>query len=247
MNSGEVVLIGAGPGHPDFITVAGLRALQSAEVVLEDALIDPLFRELYAPHADVYYAGKRCGRHSMTQDEINGLLLRLASEGKKTARLKGGDPFVFGRGGEEALFLRQHGIPVQIIPGVSTFASAGALCGIPLTHRGISDSAMLINGHNTEQDWEMLARYKGTIVVFMGAHNARYIAARLLYAGAHPDLPAGIIRSASLPEQTCTVSSLSEVALAGVPGESGPCILYFGQVVNLKDALTLVSAESFPC
>lgn len=248
MNSGEVFLIGAGPGHPDYITVAGLRVLESCDAVLEDALIDPLFRDLY-PRAEIYYAGKRCGRHSMTQEEINALLLRLAREGKKTVRLKGGDPFVFGRGGEEAIFLRSRGIVVHVIPGVSTFASAGALCGIPLTHRGVSDSAILVNGHNMDQDWEMLARYRGTIVVFMGAHNGRSIAARLLYAGAPADLPAGIVRSASLPDQVCSVSSLVDIARDGVLCEGGPCILYFGRVVNLRDALSfaLPAVEGFPC
>src|SRR5713226_10419943 len=170
-SSGKVCLVGAGPGDPELITLKGLRYLRAADVVVYDRLINVSLLDEVRPEAERVFAGKEPGCHPMKQEEINSLLIKYARQGQLVVRLKGGDPFVFGRGGEEALALADAGIPFEVVPGVSAASAVPALAGIPLTHRGVSAQVTLVSGQSAdgaELDYEALARTPGTLVVFMG-------------------------------------------------------------------------------
>ena len=233
-NTGKVYLIGAGPGHPDYLSLKGARILSSCDVIVYDALIDPAFRSLYPKKAKRIYVGKRRGNHSISQEEINHILFQEAIAGNIVARLKGGDPFLFGRGGEEALFLSEQEIPFEVIPGVSSFLAAGAAGNIPPTHRGVSDSVLLLNGHKLNHDWEMLAGFKGTIVFFMGLHNLEKIVLSLRCAGARANLPIAIVQNVTTNSHTIK-SNLTDIldAVGGIG--PGPALIYVGDTVEVLE------------
>ena len=240
--AGLVTLAGAGPGDPELLTLKARRRLAQADAIVHDALVSEGIRALFPPRARVFDVGKRAGRADSTpQAEIDALLLRLARAGLRVVRLKGGDPFVFGRGGEEALALRAAGIACEVVPGVSAAQGAAAGAGIPLTQRGLSRSCTLLSGHGPHLDavdWTALVALGGTWVFFMAAQHTQEIARRLLAHGAAPDLPLALVEGATLPGQRVTVRTLAEVARAGlVPAAPLPGLVLVGPTVALGETL----------
>ncbi|TGK11826.1 uroporphyrinogen-III C-methyltransferase [Leptospira fletcheri] len=250
---GKVYLVGAGPGNPDLLTLRALRILESAEVILYDALLDPSFLEYFPRTAIAHYVGKRAGQHSATQTEIQDLLIKYATSGKTVVRLKGGDPFLFGRGGEELEALRASEIDYEIVPGVSSLTGGSSAAGFPLTHRGLSRQVLIMDGHtvlNEDTDWNWFAKFKGTIALFMGTSSIQKIANQLIDHGADPELPLALVENASLPEQKIGTLTLGEAARNGVPKNgTGPGIIYIGAVVGLRsktDPSILDGQSHFP-
>lgn len=240
MKTGFVSLVGAGPFGPDLLTLKALRRLQEADVILYDALVGESIHELFPRGVPAISVGKRCGRHALTQPEINRLLIRLGRRGQRVVRLKGGDPYIFGRGGEEALSLIRAGVPFEVVPGVSSVAAVGALAGIPITHRGLAQSIQIIQGHDlgVESDWQALARFCGTLIVLMGTAAVQEIASRLLAAGANKDRPIAMVETAPDLSLYTTLSTLAETALHGITKRTkGPGIIYIGDVVTLATQL----------
>ena len=239
--SGAVYLVGAGPGDPDLLTLRALRLMEQADVVLYDELIGPDILDRVRRDAERVYVGKQKGRHSLTQDEINALMLREAQAGKRVLRLKGGDPFVFGRGGEERDYLERHGVAVISVPGITAALGGLAAAGIPLTHRDHASAATFVTGHtragDLETDWAALAQGDRTIVVYMGLSNATQIAEHLIGAGMDRQTPVAIVQNATLPEQSVSTGYLSQLgALAARHAGHGPALLVIGTVVTLSAA-----------
>ena len=234
--SAKVWLIGAGPGDPELLTLKAVRALGQADVVITDDLVNPEILA-HAPNARVIRAGKRGGCKSTPQAFIEKLMIRCAQRGLTVARLKGGDPFVFGRGGEELLALTAAGIEVEVVSGITAGMGATAALGIPVTHRDIARGVTFITGHTrdgTEPDWEAFVRSGTTLVVYMGVTNLPRIARSLLDAGMPASMPAAAIQDGTTARQKKVVSTLarieSEVAAAGI---ASPALLVFGEVVAL--------------
>lgn len=243
MPPGKVWLVGAGPGDPGLITVRGLSVLARAEVVLTDALVHPSLLEACS-QAEIHNVGKRYGEDSASQDAINRLLVELASAGKRVVRLKGGDPLLFARGGEEALALAAARIPFEIVPGVSSPAAAGAYAGIPLTHRDLSKSVTFITGSDragkewSPDAWKKLATATDTICVLMGMRRLEEIALAILEGGRNPDTPAAVIHWGTRPEQRVVVAPLSDIARAArEAGVKNPSVIVVGDVVGLREPL----------
>src|SRR5579885_1313949 len=242
---GKVYLVGAGPADPDLITVKGLRCLRVADVVIYDSLASPQLLEEAHPRAERVYVGKRAGHHCMKQEQINALLIQYAQQGQIVVRLKGGDPFVFGRGGEEALALAQAGIPFEVVPGVSSAIAVPAYAGIPVTHRHLASSVTIVTGHedaahtSSRVDWEALAKLDGTLVILMGVATLAHIAERLRNGGLHPDTPAAVIQEGTAPEQHVVTGTLETIAdRAASAGITSPAVVVIGAVVTLHEALT---------
>lgn len=212
---GFVTLLGAGPGDPDLLTLRGLRALQRAEVILTDALVDPAFEAIFPPQAEVVFVGKRRGDHALPQSGIHALLIQHARAGRRVVRLKGGDPFIFGRGGEEALALAAARIPFEVIPGISAVNGIAAATGIPLTHRGLSREIRILEGHTerSPSEWRDLARFRGTLALYMGTRALPDFAAKLLAHGADPELPVALIEAGCTPHQRLHLGCLGDAAL----------------------------------
>jgi uroporphyrin-III C-methyltransferase len=242
---GSVWLAGAGPGDPGLITVLGLHAIASADAILYDALVNEVLLAFARPGAEVIYAGKRRGELSAKQPDISRSLVALARKGKRVLRLKGGDPFVFGRGGEEALALARASIPFRIVPGVTAGIGGLAYAGIPVTHRDTNHVVTFITGHGTDGnlphlDWRAIAQGSPTIVLYMALAHADEIAAKLIAAGRPADEPAAIVSDATLA-QTVRVTTLG--ALADSAREStAPAILVIGENVRLRAGLDWIGA-----
>lgn len=241
---GTVYIVGAGPGDEDLITVRGVETLRKADVVVYDYLANPSLLDECGKTCERIYVGKMAGKHSLPQEEINALLVERARQGKVVIRLKGGDPFVFGRGGEEALELARQGIPFVVVPGITAALAAAAYAGIPLTHRGLASSAALITGHEDptkaggDVDWERLALGAGTLTVYMGVKNLPDIVERLVAAGRPGSTPAALIRWGTLNRQQTLTGELGQIAtLAEERGFEPPAILVVGEVVNLRQKL----------
>lgn len=244
LKPGIVYLIGAGPGDPGLITVKGMDYLRQADVVIYDYLANPAFLREAKDAAEKIYVGKKSGKHHSSQDEINQLLIVKAREGKSVARLKGGDPYVFGRGGEEALCLHEAGIPFEVIPGVTASFAAGAYAGIPLTHRDYTTSLGLVTGHENPEkkmsslDWEKLATGVGTLVFYMGMANLPLIARELTTHGRPASTPVAIVRWATTPRQQTLVATLGDVVYkVAEAGLKPPAIIIVGEVVRLREQL----------
>jgi len=244
LQPGIVYLIGAGPGDPGLITVKGLDSLRRADVVVYDYLANPQLLDAARPDAERIYVGKVRGHHHRPQDEINSLLADLALQGKTVARLKGGDPYVFGRGGEEALHLHQAGIPFEVIPGVTASFAAAAYAGIPLTHRDFTTSLGLVTGHEhpdkkmSTLDWEKLATGVGTLVFYMGMANLALIARELIAHGRPSDTPVAVIQWATTPRQRTLVATLADVVEKVAAAKlQPPAIIIVGEVVTLREQL----------
>ncbi|HEY6452426.1 MAG TPA: siroheme synthase CysG [Steroidobacteraceae bacterium] len=231
---GEVYLIGAGPGDPDLLTLRALQLLQQSDVVLYDRLVSPAVLARVRRDAERVYVGKETGRHRVTQQRIHALLLEYAGRGLRVARLKGGDPFIFGRGGEELDALAAAGIPVVVVPGITAALGAAAAAGLPLTHRGVAQSVTFVTamGDRAEGlDWHALAASAQTVVFYMGVAQLGRIVGRLLAQGAPPGRPAAIIERATLPEQRVVAGSLHDIAgRAQQAGVAAPALLIVGEV-----------------
>ncbi|MCE5283682.1 MAG: uroporphyrinogen-III C-methyltransferase [Deltaproteobacteria bacterium] len=237
---GKVYIIGAGPGDPGLITLRGVRCLQEADVVVYDYLVNPEILRHTRDGAERIYAGKQGGAHTLSQEAINELLVRKAGEGAIVARLKGGDPFVFGRGGEEAEALHGAGIPFEVVPGVSSAVAVPAYAGIPLTHRGYTSTVAFVTGHEdpekgkSELDWPTLAGI-GTLVFLMGVKNLPGIAENLIRSGKDPETPAALIRRGTTPDQETLTGTLGTIAeMADRRQFAPPAILVVGGVAGLR-------------
>jgi uroporphyrinogen III methyltransferase/synthase len=249
-SAGLVSLVGAGPGDPGLITVRGADALSQADVVVYDRLVNERLLDLLPADAERIFAGKGPDAHAMSQDEINALLVERGREGKRVVRLKGGDPFVFGRGGEEALALAGAGVPFEIIPGVSSAIAAPAYAGIPVTHRGIASSVAFITGHEDPEklervvDWATLAAGADTLVLLMGTGQLAEIAEQLIAAGRPSETPVAVIEWGTLPRQRTVVGTLADIAArARDAGIAPPAITIVGDVVRLRDDLRWFDAR----
>jgi len=254
--SGSVWLAGAGPGDPGLITALGIHALQNADAVLHDALINEVLLKLARPGAEIIYAGKRGGKKSCKQSDISRTLVSLARRGKRVLRLKGGDPFVFGRGAEEALALARAGIPFRIVPGVTAGIGGLAYAGIPVTHRDTNHAVTFVTGHGTDGklpklDWSAIARGSPTIVLFMARQYAGEIASKLIEAGRNANEAAAVVSDASFDHQAVQVTTLAGLGEAAA-GSGAPAILVIGENVKLRAGLDWLGAlagkslESYP-
>jgi uroporphyrin-III C-methyltransferase / precorrin-2 dehydrogenase / sirohydrochlorin ferrochelatase len=239
---GEVTLVGAGPGDPELLTLKALRALQDADVILHDRLVSDAVLDLARRDAVRISVGKAAGSIGSTQEQINQLLIEHASAGKRVVRLKGGDPFIFGRGGEELEALAQAQISFSVVPGITAAAGCAAYAGIPLTHRDHAHSVTFVTAHadkdGKEPDWRALAQPGTTAVFYMGLARIEHIVARLIEHGASPELPAGLIAQGTLPEQRVVTATLRTIGAAAQQARmQSPALLVVGRVVALHDSL----------
>ncbi|HEV2439990.1 MAG TPA: uroporphyrinogen-III C-methyltransferase [bacterium] len=238
--AGIVYIVGAGPGDPELITVRGRRMLRRSDVVVYDRLVHPALVRRARAGAERVFVGKTPG-HGVRQDTINALLIDRARRGLRVTRLKGGDPFVFGRGGEEAEALRAAGVRFEIVPGITSAVAVPAYAGIPVTHRRLASAFAVVTGHEcagaSDLDWSALARIP-TLVVLMGHRALGAVAARLLTHGAGPDMPAAVVSRGTTPNQRTVVSRLQDIAAAAALARlEEPSVLIVGEVARLHDAL----------
>lgn len=244
MKEGKVYLVGAGPGDPGLLSIKALKILEKANVVIYDRLITKVILQLIPKKAEKIYVGKRSGKHSISQDKINEILIREARKGKVVVRLKGGDPFLFGRGGEEVQELRKSGIQFEVVPGVTSALAAPTYAGIPLTHRKYASSLAIVTGHedSTKPEnrvkWEKLSTSVDTIVVLMGIKNLENIVKRLLNGGRDPQTSIAIIERGTTTNQRTTIGTLSNIAQkASQRKVKPPAIIIIGDVVKLQKEL----------
>jgi uroporphyrin-III C-methyltransferase len=243
MSMPRIHLVGAGPGNPDLLTVKALRLIQQAEIVVHDRLVPQDILDLIPQSARRIFVGKATRNHSMAQEDINLMLVELARDGKRVVRLKGGDPFIFGRGSEEALTLAEHGIPFEIVPGVTAAAGCGAYAGIPLTHRGLATGVRFVTGHCRKDnelvcDWLGMTDPDTTLVFYMALANLETIRRNLIAAGVNPAMPAAAVSCGTTAAQRSVFATLGtlERALALQPLPA-PCLIIVGRVVALAPEL----------
>jgi len=245
---GEVWLVGAGPGDPDLLTFRALRLMQQAEVVLYDRLIGDGIMNLVRRDAERIYVGKAAKSHTVPQEEIGRTLVRLAKEGKRVLRLKGGDPFIFGRGGEEIETLAAEGIPFQVVPGITAASGCASYAGIPLTHRDHAQACVFVTGHGKDEklgiDWESLIRPNQTIVIYMGLTMLPKLVKEYCNHGGRPDMPAAIVEKGTRPDQRVVAGRIKDLpALAEKAGLGPPSLIIIGTVVTLRRDLAWFEAE----
>nr|WP_202631916.1 siroheme synthase CysG [Cronobacter sakazakii] len=242
---GEVVLVGAGPGDPGLLTLKGLQQIQQADIVVYDRLVSDEIMNLVRRDADRVFVGKRAGYHCVPQEEINQILLREAQRGKRVVRLKGGDPFIFGRGGEELETLCEAGIPFSVVPGITAASGCSAYAGLPLTHRDYAQSVRLITGHlknGGEFDWHNLAAEKQTLVFYMGLNQAAAIQEKLIEHGMDPQMPVALVENGTSVKQRVVAGVLTELGALAQRVES-PSLIIVGRVVALRDKLNWFSSK----
>jgi uroporphyrinogen III methyltransferase/synthase len=249
----QVFLVGAGPGDPRLITVRGRELIELADVIVHDELANRSLLSWAHPSAEFVNVGKRAGHHHVPQTEIGRLLVAHARAGRRVVRLKGGDPLVFGRGGEEAEALRAAGVPFEIVPGVTAAVGAAAGAEIPLTHRGVASAVLFVTGHEcaekngTAVDWSAVAQLRATVVVYMGLRAAASIVAQLRAAGASDDLPVAIVSRATLPDQQVLTATLGTVGGAIAERDiPAPALLIIGEVVRQSPHAAAALAELAP-
>ncbi|VAW68327.1 Uroporphyrinogen-III methyltransferase [hydrothermal vent metagenome] len=256
-NQACVYLVGTGPGDADLLTLKALRLMQSADVIVYDRLVSQQVLNLIPSGIAQIYVGKASGHHSLKQTEINQLLVRCAEKNRRVVRLKGGDPFVFGRGSEEALYLVQHGICFEVVPGITAASAVSSYAGIPLTHRGLSRGVKIITGHAQENrpldiNWKKLADKDHTIVVYMGLENIRQISQQLIIHGLAAETPVAAIENGAGEKQRRIISTLSKIADSVKKQRvQAPVLFVMGEVVRLADQLDWYSgikmeAENIP-
>ena len=245
---GTIYLVGAGPGDPDLLTLRAARLIEAARVIVHDGLVDPAVLALAHPDAELVSVAKRRSKHTMAQEHINSLLLRVAQSGRDVVRLKGGDPFIFGRGGEEAEAARAAGVPVEVVPGISAANGAAAAAQIALTHREASSIVSFVAGQCkglAEQDWAGLAGKGRTLVIYMGVKTAPQIAEKLMEDGLAPDMPIAVIENGARPEMR-----VLRAPLAGLPDlvereeVVSPALIVIGEVTAREDALAALAKEA---
>lgn len=241
-NKGEVYVVGAGPGDPELLTLKALQLMQQADVVVYDYLVSEPIMQLVRRDAELICVGKKAGAHSVAQEHTNQLLIDLALAGKKVCRLKGGDPFIFGRGAEEIEVLLPHQIPFQVVPGITAAAGCAAYAGIPLTHRDYAQAVQFVTGHcqkdGKEPDWHSLSRANQTLVIYMGLMKSAHIQAQLLAAGRASDTPIAILENGTRPEQRVITGTLAQLAdLIEMQQVQSPALLVIGEVVALQHKL----------
>ena len=251
--AGTVFLVGAGPGDPDLLTVKALKVMQSADIIVYDRLVSEAIMALVPHGVTRFFVGKSCKKKVMPQEEIHELLISLAKKGNDVVRLKGGDPFLFGRGGEEALELAKNNIPFEIIPGITSAHGCGAYAGIPLTHRGLATGVRFITGHRTSDDdkeeplelnWASLADIDTTLVVYMGLANLSLIAEKLMEHGMQADFPVASIAHGTMPSQQVILSDLAHIAEATKQAKlESPVLVIIGKVAALASDLAWFKAE----
>jgi len=235
--TGSVALVGAGPGDPDLLTVKAMRLIAAAEVIFADRLVGKGILELASATAEIVSVGKSKGEHSVPQDEIHARMIVAARAGKRVVRLKGGDPFIFGRGGEEVEALRTANVDVEVVPGISAALGVGAVAQIPLTHRDVAQAVTFVTGHaklgdEPDLDWQALARGNQTVVVYMGVGTAGTIAARLVAAGRAVSTPVAVIENGTRPDEIRAFGALGELnEIIQRAGIQGPALLIIGEVV----------------
>nr|WP_202628550.1 siroheme synthase CysG [Cronobacter dublinensis] len=242
---GEVVLVGAGPGDPGLLTIKGLQQIQQADIVVYDRLVSDDIMNLVRRDADRVFVGKRAGFHCVPQEEINQILLREAQRGKRVVRLKGGDPFIFGRGGEELETLCEAGIPFSVVPGITAASGCSAYAGLPLTHRDYAQSVRLITGHlknGGEFDWHNLAAEKQTLVFYMGLNQAAAIQEKLIEHGMDPAMPVALVENGTSVKQRVVTGELTGLGALAQQVES-PSLIIVGRVVALRDKLNWFSSK----
>lgn len=253
--AGRVYLVGAGPGDPELLTLRAVRLLAQADVVVYDQLVSPAVLDFVSPTAERIYAGKRRNEHTLRQEQINALLVRLASEGKQVVRLKGGDPFIFGRGGEELQALAAAGLGFEVVPGITAACGVSTYAGIPLTHRDYAQTCLFVTGHlkerpggrqNTDSqadvvadlDWPALIRPRQTVVIYMGLSGLKDICRQLIAHGAAPDLPIAIVQDGTIASQKVLTGTLADLpAKVAASGFTSPCLIIVGEVVRLHASL----------
>lgn len=245
---GRVYLVGAGPGDPELLTLRAVRLLEQADVVVYDNLVSPGVLAFVPQAAERIYAGKRRNEHTLRQEQINALLVQLAQQGKQVVRLKGGDPFIFGRGGEEMQMLAASGVPFEVVPGVTAACGVSSYAGIPLTHRDYAQSCLFVTGHlkdgTADLDWPSLVHKNQTVVIYMGLNGLPDIARQMVAHGAAPDLPVAVVQDGSLQSQAVVTGTLTTiVALVQAAGLRSPCLTIIGGVVNLHHELTWFRAN----
>lgn len=239
---GEVYLVGGGPGDPDLLTFRALRLMQQCDVCVYDKLVSPEVMELVRRDAELIYVGKARDQHTLPQEEINQLLARLALEGKRVLRLKGGDPFIFGRGGEEIETLMQHNVPFQVVPGITAASGVASYAGIPLTHRDYAQACLFITGHlkdgSVDLDWTAMVRPKQTLVIYMGLIGLESICQQLIEKGMAASMPIAIVQQGTTQRQRVVTGTLDDmpekVKLAQL---KAPCLIIIGEVVLLRETL----------
>jgi len=249
LNAGEVYLVGAGPGDPDLLTFRALRLMQQADVVLYDRLIGDGILDMVRREAERIYVGKMKDDHAVPQEEIGELLIKLAKQGKRVLRLKGGDPFTFGRGGEEIEALTEHGIHFQVVPGITSAHGSSAYAGIPLTHRDHAQSCVFVTGHlkegQPELNWNRLVLPNQTIAIYMGLSGLPQISQKLIDHGASDDMPVAVVANATRPDQQVVTGVLSDIAdKVKEAGLKSPAMIIVGSVVTLRDKLAWFRGES---
>ena len=254
-NQGEVFLVGGGPGDPDLLTFKALRLMQQCDVCVYDKLVSPEVMELVRRDAELIFVGKSRDQHTMAQEEINELLAKLALSGKRVLRLKGGDPFIFGRGGEEIETLMQHGVPFQVVPGITAANGVSSYAGIPLTHRDYAQACLFITGHlkakegftelTLDLDWVAMSRPRQTVVIYMGLVGLKEICEKLIEYGVAPTMPVAVVQQGTTQRQKVVTATLADLAeKVAAAGMKPPCLTIIGEVVKLRDKLNWFEPNS---